>query len=119
MPASLEHLLVDRATISRLAEVNTGPGRWTENLQAIATDVKWRTFAASGRELALAEQLRVEVSHVGYCLPGVDIGKDDEIQITAKEGMAVVGEMFRVTAVLPPSLVHHQKVLLVIVQRAK
>ena len=118
MPASLDHLLVDRATISRLLETNSGPGRWTKEFVAIATTALFRSFAAGAKEVALGQQLRANVSHVGYVQSGQDVAKDDVIQTTLKEGVAITGEQFRVIAVLQPSLTHHQKLLLEFIAQA-
>lgn len=119
MPASLTHLLVDTATVQRLLETNRGAGRWVRELQPVVEGVPFRSFAAGAAELALGQQLRANVSHVGYCEADLDVAKDDQILVTLKEGQTISGEQYRVTAVLTPSLIHHKKLLMEFIAQGK
>jgi len=86
MPASLEHLLVDVADIYRQSPTSSGHGRFLRGLALLFSDVKFRSYAAGGKELVLGAQLKANVSHVGFVLPTVDVAKDDVIEVTVKEG---------------------------------
>lgn len=114
----ISHLLVDRVTVSRLAEVAKGSGRFTKELTDIATDVPFRIAPASAREVRDGEQMRSYVMYNGYCEAALDLFKDDVITVTKRSGVAIVGPRYRVVARLAPSLPQHLKVLLERIQRA-
>lgn len=111
MPAiSITHLLVDTATVTRLLEISRGSGRWEKNTVPIAVGINFRVFTANAREKALAQQLRMVLTHTGYCEPDQDVAKDDVIVLLTKSGATISPtQFFRVTGIMDPSLPHHRK----------
>jgi hypothetical protein len=113
MPSTtITHLLVDTATVARLMEISKGSGRWEKNTVPVSVGINFRVFTASAGDLALAQQLRMGMTHTGYCEPDQDVAKDDVIVLTAKSGQEVAPQFFRVTGILDPSLIHHRKLAL-------
>lgn len=82
-------------------EVN---GRWPDGFVQIAEFPVRRPFAPSGNEMILAQRLETKVSHITYCEPFRDVRRSDRLEI---EGIT-----YDVTAVLPPSKLHHLKIML-------
>jgi hypothetical protein len=109
---TITHLLIDTATISRLLEVNTGHGRWTKNTVPVSVAIPFRVFTASASDLALGQQLRMSLTHTGYCEPSQDIAKDDIVIITSKNGVPIDQQYMRVMGILDPSILHHRKLAL-------
>lgn len=108
------HLLVHRGTLTRTTRTEAGPGRWTEAPATVGANVACRVHGVSGRDLLYAQQLQTKASHVGYFEPDQSVVVDDDVLVTSGPGF--VGKTFRVTALVPPSLDHHLKVLLEEVQ---
>jgi hypothetical protein len=103
-------LLPLRVTLLRKDPVETSPGRWSDNYQPHLTEVPFRIWGMSDRELWTAAQEKTYVTHVAYGLPGLDIRRDDLVD-------TVDGKRYRVRAVRPPSLPHHVKIMLEEIQR--
>ena len=114
---SINHLLVDRATVRRNQTVNAGHGRFENSFQPIATNILFRVFTASAKDIAYGQQLRMEVSDTAYVLPEQDVNTGDEVELTLHGGQ-VTSKFFLVVGVLDPSLVHHRKLFLYRVVRA-
>lgn len=120
MPEStITHLLTDVATVTRLLEINRGSGRWEKNTVPVSTGIAFRVFTASANDIALAQQLRMNMTHTGYCEPDQEVAKDDIIVLTEKDGEAIDPQYMRVTGILDPSLRHHRKLALEQVQTGK
>lgn len=109
---TITHLLIDTATVTRLLEINRGHGRWEKNTVPIAIAIPFRVFTASAGDIALAQQLRMNMTHTGYCEPTQDVGKDDIIVLTSKNGSPVEPQYMRVTGIMDPSIPHHRKLAL-------
>lgn len=120
MPPSVTHLLLDTANLLRRTETSAGHGRWLHNEVALYSDIGFRVFPAGAREQSMSEQMRAAVTHTGFVEPDQDVAKDDLLQVTSSSGVAISdGPQYRVIAVLPPSVPHHQKLLLEKVQIGK
>lgn len=109
---SISHLLVDTVTVQRLLEINRGSGRWEMSPVDKYVGINFRVFTAGANEIALGQQLKMKVTHTGYCEPDQDIAKDDEIVLLTKSGMTVEAQRFKVLGVVDPSLQHHRKLLM-------
>jgi hypothetical protein len=114
MPPSttISHLLTDVGNVTRLDEISKGSGRFEKAWATIASSIRWRVWTASAKEMALAQQLRMQCTHIGYTEPDQDVAKDDVIELTIKDGNPIDTQYFRVQGVQDPSLVHHRKLIL-------
>lgn len=102
------HLLIHRATLLRKNPADAGGGIFPDNPQPVKP-LRTRVWAANGTELLRAQQLQVEASHVAYFEPQEDVRLDDRLELGPENANAA--GTYRLTAVLPPSLPHHQKLL--------
>jgi hypothetical protein len=110
---SITHLLVDTATINRLKESVTGPGRFFKDYVPIAVGINFRIFTANAREQAMALQMRMNLTHTAYLEPDQDIAKDDQVVWLTHGGNDVIPPVImRVIGIIDPSLVHHRKIQL-------
>jgi hypothetical protein len=116
---SITHLLVDTAMVQRLQEIPRGSGRFEKAYVTIASEIAFREFVASAKEQAMAMQLRMNLTHTGYCEPDQDVAKDDQLVLLTKSGNTVAPRYFRVIGIPNPSLPHHQKLQLEEISQAK
>ncbi len=84
----------------------TGSGGDTEALVVNGTNstYKIRLSTPTGREQVIGGREDAIVTHIGYCLPTIDVERNDVL--------IVGGFGYDVLMVLPPSVAHHSKLLL-------
>ena len=109
---SITHLLVDLGTVQRLSEVALGHGRFENQYADLSVDINLRIFSASAREQLVAQERRLNVTHIGYVEPDQDVALLDMIVRTEREGVSITPEYYHVIGILDPSLVHHRKLQL-------
>lgn len=100
---SITHLLNTDGVLLRDNPTNVN-GQFPENFVPISTPSMRRPYAPSAREVELASRMETQLTHITYVEPDLDIQRGDRLECE--------GQTYMVTAILPPSIPHHQKVML-------
>lgn len=108
---SVSHLLIDTCDVSRVVRVEVGPGRWNDTPTIVQSGTPCRIHILSARERVNAAREEADATHAGFFEPDNDIGREDEITHTEREGVAVAPPVrYRVLARTLPSKAHHVRV---------
>jgi hypothetical protein len=105
------HLLIHTVSLYRLSEASVGRGRWRDDTELLAADIKGRVYTASGSEREVAMERKTYNGPVAYLEADQDVAPEDYL---VKDDV-----WYRVLAVLPPSLAYFQKLLMERVQLAE
>lgn len=118
MPSSsIDHLLVHRADVQRIAPVDLGNGRFRDDYAPHLAGIPFRLSMGSSREQTAGDQWRTVYTPVGYLLPGVDIQRMDLVTGIVLDDGTTDPRAYRVAGVNRPSLQHHTKVVLEVYEK--
>ena len=99
-------MLNKTAVTTRMVYTHNGRGgdMFRFAVHPVNSSVPLRYYAASGRELEVANRLDERISHIGYVQPTIDIARDDSFFVDSIR--------LNIIAVLPTSDGHHIKLML-------
>ena len=117
MPASLDHLLVHRADVERISPTDVGNGRFRDDYASHLGGILFRLSMGSTRERTAGDQWQTVYGPVGYLLPEIDIQRMDVVCNIVLENGSIDPRRYRVTGVQRPSLQHHTKVVLEVIEK--
>ncbi len=113
------HLLIHTCTVVRNDPINVGQGKWRENYQPLYEGARCRISGSGMTERTTAQQLKTYEGFAGYFEPGLDIKRDDYIVDVVREDGSVDPRSYRVTGNVTPSIAHHTKVNLEVIEKGK
>jgi len=118
MPStSIDHLLVHRADVERISPTDLGNGRFRDDYVPLHSGILFRLSMGSSRERTAGDQWQTVYGPNGYLLPAIDIQRMDIVCNIVLEDGTIDPRRYRVTGVNRPSLQHHTKVILEVIEK--